>query len=126
METPVFLTLEQALNFHEVAIDEYGGSHGVRDLGLLESALAQPEQVFGGQYLHSFPFEMAAAYLYHVCRNHPFHDGNKRVELMLADTFLSLNGWNLVDENDRIRDFVLEVASGAKEKVAIARYLKEH
>ncbi len=72
-----FLTLEDALALHASRIARYGGSLGLRDLGLLESALAVPSATFGGQFLHGSLSEMAAAYLFHLVKNHPFVDGNK-------------------------------------------------
>jgi death-on-curing protein len=80
---------------HQNQIDTYGGSHGIRDIGLLESAIAQPEASFGGQYLHADIFQMAAAYIYHLVMNHPFVDGNKRVGLEAALIFLEINNENL-------------------------------
>lgn len=88
----IFLTLDDVLESHQNQIDTYGGSHGIRDLGLLESAIAQPEASYGGQYLHADLFEMASAYLYHLVMNHPFVDGNKRVGLEVAMIFLEING----------------------------------
>jgi death on curing protein len=79
--TPRFLDLVEVLEIHESRIELYGGRPGVRDLGLLQSALAQPSAGFGGEYLHGNLYEMAAAYLFHVSRNHPFVDGNKRTAL---------------------------------------------
>jgi len=73
---PVFLTLEDILQIHAEQIDIYGGTHGIRDLNGLESAVATPQASFGGEYLHSTIPAMAAAYLFHICQNHPFLDGN--------------------------------------------------
>ncbi len=67
-----FLGVEDLLTLHADQVDRYGGEHGLRDMGLLESAVAQPQATFGGQLLHAFPFEMAAAYLFHIVKNHPF------------------------------------------------------
>jgi len=92
MKEPEFLTLAEVVDLHRRLIDEYGGAPGIRDLGLLEAALAIPQATFGGQYLHGSVFEMAAAYLYHLCRDHPFVDGNKRASLAATLVFLSLNG----------------------------------
>lgn len=78
MESIWFLDLDRALRMHRSLIEAYGGSDGLRDAGLLESALAMPQASFDGQYLHADLFEMAAAYLYHIVQNHPFVDGNKR------------------------------------------------
>ena len=75
--SPDFLTLDEVLEIHRDQIERYGGAAGIRDLGLLQSALAQPSATFGGQYLHADLHEMAAAYLYHLVQNHPFLDGNK-------------------------------------------------
>lgn len=69
-------------------MDEYGGQSGIRDEGLLESALAQPQSSFAGQYLHRYPFGMAAAYAFHIAENQPFFDGNKRAGLVAAIVFL--------------------------------------
>ncbi len=89
---PDFLQVEDVLLFHRDQIDLYGGEHGVRDMGLLESAVAQPNAGFGGQYLHEDLFEMAAAYLFHLVKNHPLVDGNKRIGAVSALAFLKLNG----------------------------------
>ena len=77
--SPDFLTLEEVLEIHDDQINRYGGASGIRDFGLLESALAQPQTIFGGSLLHTDLFEMAAAYFFHIIQNHPFMDGNKRV-----------------------------------------------
>jgi death-on-curing protein len=80
------------LSIHARQIERFGGTPGVRDEGLLESALAQPQATFGGQFLHPTISEQAAAYLYHIAMNHPFIDGNKRTAFAVTDTFLRLNG----------------------------------
>ncbi len=91
MSEPVFLTLDDVLGIHADQIRVYGGASGLRDLELLRSAIAMPETTFDGEYLHPSAFEMAAAYLFHLVRNHPFVDGNKRTALMCAFVFLGLN-----------------------------------
>jgi death-on-curing protein len=88
-------TLEQIRLLHRDAIEEYGGDPGVRDAGLLESAIAQPRAMFGWEYLHRDVAEMAAAYLCHLAMNHAFVDGNKRIAAYAAGVFLDLNGFNL-------------------------------
>ena len=75
---PMFLDLDRVLRIHQSLIDAYGGAAGIRDVGLLHSAIAMPQASFGGAFLHKDLFEMAAAYLYHIVQNHPFFDGNKR------------------------------------------------
>ena len=86
-----FLTLDDILETHREQIRVYGGSDGVRDLGLMQSALAQPSAAYGGVFLHNGLCEMTAAYLFHLIQNHPFIDGNKRVGLETALLFLEIN-----------------------------------
>jgi death on curing protein len=120
---PRFLSADEVLTLHETGIDAFGGSQGIRDVGLLESALAMPRQGFGGEFLHEFPFGMAAAYLYHICENHPFVDGNKRVALATCIAFLRMNGWNLAASEDAAYTTVLEVAQASKTKQDLADWL---
>lgn len=87
-----FLSLDNVLHIHTDTIVEEGGSPGVRDMGLLESALAMPQASFSGEYLHPGLAAKAAAYLFHLCQNHPFIDGNKRAAAFSAVLFLALNG----------------------------------
>jgi death-on-curing family protein len=89
---PEFLTLDEVLGIHADQIRRYGGAAGIRDLELLQSALAMPQTTFDDEFLHGTLFEMAAAYLFHLARNHPFVDGNKRTALMCALVFLGLAG----------------------------------
>jgi death on curing protein len=98
--TPNFLFLSEVLRLHEDVIASFGGSLGIRDEGLLESALAQPQATFGGEFLHATIYEQAAAYLYHLAMNHPFIDGNKRTAFAVMDTFLRLNGYQLSLTNE--------------------------
>ena len=95
----MFLTLDEVVAIHRDQIDRYGGSLGVRDWGLLQSAIAMPAATFGGKFLHSDFCEMAAAYLFHLVQNHPFIDGNKRIGAVAADVFLSMNNLQ-VDANE--------------------------
>ncbi len=120
---PRFLSTDEVLTLHETGIDAFGGSHGMRDAGLLDAALAMPRQGFGGEYVHEFPFGMAAAYLFHLCANHPFVDGNKRTALAACIVFLRFNGWNLAVSEDAAYDTVLEVAQSSKSKQEIADWL---
>lgn len=75
MKEPLFLTLSQVIYTHQDLVEHYGGSHGLQDQGLLESALEMPQAGFGGEFFHKTLFEMAAAYLFHLVKNHPFIDG---------------------------------------------------
>jgi len=104
------------LSIHARQIERFGGTSGVRDEGLLESALAQPQATFGGQFLHQTISEQAAAYLYHLAMNHPFIDGNKRTAFAVADTFLRLNDCTLNLTDDRAYDLVMQVARGTMTK----------
>ena len=83
-----FLSVDDVLAIHENTIRHEGGSPGLREAGLLESAVLMPQESFGGEYLHSGLAEMAAAYLFHLSRNHPFLDGNQRVSALAALIFL--------------------------------------
>ena len=119
----LFLTRERVLALHEMQIELFGGSTGTRDLGLLESAIGNVEATFGGEYLHATIFEMAAAYLYGICRNHPFVDGNKRTAAAAAFTFLDLNGFAIEATEDALYDLVIGVAEGRVTKEAVAEFL---
>jgi death-on-curing protein len=122
----VFLTLDDIFESHQNQIETYGGSHGIRDIGLLESAIAQPEASFDGQYLHADIFEMAAAYLYHLVMNHPFVDGNKRVGLEAALIFLEINNENLSASDEELVDLVLKTTAGQVGKREIAEFFRSH
>ena len=122
----VFLTLDDIIESHLHQIDTYGGSHGIRDVGLLESAIAQPEASFGGQYLHADIFQMAAAYIYHLVMNHPFVDGNKRVGLEAALIFLEINNENLNASDEELVDLVLKTTAGQIGKREIAEFFRSH
>ena len=121
---PLFLNVADAIAIHREQIEQYGGSLGIRDAGLLESALAMPAASFGGDYLHRNLFEMAAAYLFHLVKNHPFIDGNKRVGAMAAYAFLDINDIELVADAGEYAELVLGVATSAVDKAAIAEFLR--
>ncbi|MBD2105503.1 type II toxin-antitoxin system death-on-curing family toxin [Nodosilinea sp. FACHB-13] len=116
MPTPKFLDAEAVLRLHARQIERFGGTAGVRDAGLLDSALAQPQATFDGELLHPTLTEQAAAYLYHLSKNHPFVDGNKRTAFAVMDTFLRLNGKRLLLTNDDVYDLVMQVAQGQIDK----------
>ena len=109
---PVFLSLDEVLEIHAQQIERYGGSAGLRDAAGLESAIATPQATFGGEFLHTSIPAMAAAYLFHLCQNHPFIDGNKRVGANAAITFLLMNHWEPTFDEEELVDLVLSVASG--------------
>ncbi|HVP60991.1 MAG TPA: type II toxin-antitoxin system death-on-curing family toxin [Myxococcaceae bacterium] len=122
---PIFLTLDEVLALHADQIARYGGRPGLRDLGLLESALAMPRATFGRLYLHPSLPEMAAAYLFHLAGNHPFLDGNKRVGLAAAIAFLGLNGLWLEADPDELAELVLRTARGEAGKAEVAEFIRE-
>lgn len=123
---PFFLKLEQILRLHQRLIEKFGGTTELRDQGLLESAIEMPAAQFGGEYLHGSVPEMAAAYLFHLCRNHPFVDGNKRVALASAEVFLNVNGWQLVASNDQLETVTLSVAASEMEKQKLTEFFISH
>ena len=126
MASPLFLSLEDVIEIHADQIQRYGGSLGIRDVGLLHSALGMPEAGVGDQYLHAGLFEMAAAYLYHIVQNHPFIDGNKRTGTMAAFVFLKLNGFTLEAGESVFETLVLQAAQGQVGKDAIADLFREN
>ena len=119
-----FLEIIDVLEIHKSRIQLYGGSPGLRDLGMLQSAVAQPQAGFAGQYLHVDLFEMAAAYLFHLAMNHPFVDGNKRTALAACLVFLDLNGIELDADPDELEDLTVSVAQGNIDKSALAQTLR--
>ena len=126
MSEPEFLTLDEVLGIHADQIRAYGGASGLRDLELLCSAIAMPETTFDDEYLHPSVFEMAAAYLFHLARNHPFVDGNKRTALMCALVFLGLNDQRLQVEPDDLYSLVNGVAAGEVDKAQVSVFLRRH
>ena len=123
---PAFLSLGEVLEIHRDQVARYGGQPGVRDVGLLQSALAMPCARFGGRYLHSDLFQMAAAYLYHIVQNHPFVDGNKRVGAVAAWVFLALNGVEITADEDAFERMVRAVAEGNAGKAVVADFFRQH
>jgi death-on-curing protein len=121
-----FLTLDEVLSLHADQVARYGGSVLVRDLGLLESALAMPAATFGGERLHASLDEQAAAYLFHLAKNHPFVDGNKRTGLAAMLAFLGLNGRRLEAPDDDLTNLVLGVAAGRVTKAEVAVFVRRH
>jgi death on curing protein len=125
LNEPVFLRLDEVVGIHNDQIELYGGSPGIRDLELLKSAIAMPSVGFGGEYLHTDIFEMAAAYLFHIVRNHPFVDGNKRTGAVAVLVFLRMNGMELCAEEETYANLVFSVAEGKTDKPGITRFIKE-
>lgn len=123
---PAFLSLDQVLVIHRRMVREFGGDPGIRDRGLLESAVHLPASRFGGQYLHEGIAAMAAAYLFHICRNHAFVDGNKRTALATAEMFLLLNDLHLVATDEELETLTMGVASGGASKETVSAFFRAH
>lgn len=118
-----FLGLDEVIALHADQIERYGGAWGVRDLGLLESAVAAPEASFGGDLLHATLPEIAAAYLFHLAQNHPFVDGNKRIGAAAMVMFIYLNDFDLDCDDDSLVDLTVGVARGNVTKSEVAVFL---
>ena len=126
MQIPEFIEKKVAIAIHQYLINEFGGSLGIRDEGLLESALAQPQATFGGELLHPSIADQAAAYLYHLAKNHAFVDGNKRTALGVTEAFLRLNGYNLSLSDQGLYELTLRTAKGELDKAGIVEVLRAH
>ncbi len=120
-----FLTLAELIEIHRNQIELYGGNPGIRDITLLSSAIAIPKSTFDGVFLHGDLFKMAAAYVFHICQNHPFVDGNKRVALVAGLVFLELNGISIEDPRGELYSLMMRVAAGKTGKDAIAECFRK-
>ncbi len=121
-----FIPKEVVLTIHTDLLQRYGGEPGIRDIGLLDSALAQPSTTFGGRYVHKTLFDKTAAYGFHICKNHPFVDGNKRVAFVLMDIFLQKNGREIVSSEEDAYRMMIDLALGKLTKAQLSSWLKEH
>src|SRR5579871_1784709 len=121
-----FLSVANVIRIHDYTLRKQGGAPGIREWGLLESAVEMPRATFGGQYLHQPLADMAAAYLFHLCQNHAFVDGNKRVGALAALTFLTANGVTeaaLPPETD-METMTMKVANGQANKTEVADWFR--
>ncbi|HLJ12221.1 MAG TPA: type II toxin-antitoxin system death-on-curing family toxin [Planctomycetaceae bacterium] len=123
---PVFLTVNQVIEIHRRGIEQHGGTYELRDRGLLESAVATPAARFGGQYLHEGLPALAAAYLFHLCKNHAFVDGNKRVSIAVAEVFIELNAFRLAATDGELETLTLGVADGTISKREATQFFESH
>lgn len=121
-----FLSVAQVLAIHGRAVKRFGGSRGVRDLGLVESAVARPQAGFGGKYLYKNIYDMVAALLQSLLKNHPFVDGNKRTALTSAGIFLKINGWELINSHQEEVEFAVKVDNQNLTLREISHWLKDH
>jgi death-on-curing protein len=121
-----FIPAEIVPVIHADLLQRYGGRPGIRDSKLLDSALAQPKMTVGGKFVHKTLFDKVAAYGFHICRNHPFVDGNKRVAFVLMDIFLQKNGWEIAASEEEAYSMSMKLADGKLSKPHLARWIREH
>ncbi len=126
MEDITFLSVDDVLLLHTDTIDIVGGSHGVRDHGLLDAAVAMPRQQFGGEYLHEDLPAMAAAYMFHIAQNHPVVDGNKRAAVLSALAFLSVNGIQELPDPKDLESITFQVAAGELGKDVLTKWIRKN
>ncbi len=120
------LSLSEVLDLHHMIIEQTGGLSGVRDLGALESAVAQPRMTFDGADLYPSLIEKAAALCFSLVNNHPFVDGNKRVGHAAMETFLVLNGFEIDAPTDEQEELVLALAAGQLSREDLVGWLQVH
>lgn len=120
----IWLDEDQVRSFHARTIERFGGSSGIRDEGLLESAMARPRQHF--HYGQPSLFELAAAYAVGIVKNHPFVDGNKRTAYLSADGFLTANGCVLRPPTGEIEQMMVKVADGTVDRDELASWIHQH
>jgi death-on-curing protein len=121
----VHLTIAQVLEIHSAVLGEFGGLAGIADQGLLEAAVAAPQATVFGQSPYADLIEVAAAYLFFLCRNHPFRDGNKRAAMTAAIVFLRLNGVELKPDGPAWESLVLDVAASRLDRDQTTRRLRK-
>ena len=125
LETCFHLTVEIVREIHAAAIEKFGGSDGVRELALLESAVAAPQASFSGQSPYKDIVEVAAAYLFYLCKNHPFVDGNKRAALGACIVFLRLNGIEPKADGAEWEELTLAVAASEMDRDEATQRLRK-
>lgn len=121
-----FVTVEQILFIHDQLVKRFGGSFGIRDMGLIESAAARPQATYGGEYLYASLFDKAAALLQSLLKNHAFVDGNKRTALTSASLFLSLNGYKLINTHEEEVQFAINVDNARLSIEEISSWLEKN
>lgn len=122
----IFLSVHDVMEIHRRVVEAFGGDAALRDRGLLESAIAMPRATFDGTELHTGLPQKAAAYHYHLCANHPFVDGNKRVAVTASELFLLINGEELSASDDEIVELTMGVASGRLSKAQVVEFFEKH
>ena len=119
------LTIEIVREIHDEAVKNFGGLHGIRDEALLTSAIFAPQSSFGGKSPYIDLIDIAAAYLFYLCRNHPFLDGNKRTAMAAAIVFLRLNEFNPAADGEKWEGLILDVASSKIDREQTTRRLRK-
>ncbi|QEH35143.1 Toxin Doc [Aquisphaera giovannonii] len=119
-----YLTMGEILELHRMVIDQSGGRSGVRDPNGLDSALAQPRMAFGGSDLYPTVVEKAAALGFSLVMNHPFVDGNKPIGHAAMETFLVINGYEIVASTDEQERVILDLAAGLLRREAFTEWLR--
>src|ERR1700730_1022457 len=118
----IFFTVEQVIEIHDAFLEDYGGLPGIRDKGLLISAVEMPRGYMYGKHLHNTIYDKAAAYLFHIVQNHPFNDGNKRTGALTTILFLEENGVKIAFSDKDYENYVIAVAQGKRNKEEIAHF----
>jgi death-on-curing protein len=124
MTAPDFLSIEDVLELHSMQLEQYGGAPGIRDRGLLSSAVMTVPATFDGNFVYSDIFSMAAAYAFHIAENQPFIDGNKRTALASALVFLEINGYEVIDPTGCLYQAMMDIAAKKLSKLRLSEILK--
>jgi len=120
-----FLTVEEVIEVHDILIGKYGGSYGIRDIGLLISAIEMPKATMFGEYLHQSIYDKAAAYLFHIVSNHAFIDGNKRTSAAVTLIFLKQNEIEIKFSIPEFEEMVCAAAQSQINKNQISEFLSK-
>lgn len=121
-----YITLEEVMAIHDHMVSEYGGSKGLRDLNLLESALFRPQSSFGGEELYPDLYSKGASLLHSLVSNHPFIDGNKRTSFVCLSRFFYLNGVEIIANDNLVYSLILSIAESKVDVTYISDWLKKH
>jgi len=121
-----FIPKDIILYFHNQLIQTYGGSFGIRDEDLLDSALKQAKATYEGKFLHNTIYKIAAAYGFHLCNNHPFVDGNKRIALVAMDIFLQRNGFEIIASEKETYTLIMALSTGELTKKELSEWLEDN
>jgi len=121
-----FLTVQEVIKLHDIAVERFGGALGIRNKGLLESAIAQPKLVIFEKYVYKDLFQMAGAYAFHIIKNHAFIDGNKRTGILVALTFLDMNNYCIETDPESLYELAIIIAQSKLSKNQIAEFFRKN